>query len=185
MEKLQSSIYEDLERYLQLCSPDVKRRETHPSIASVFTAEARRHSSLPLHPPPVGKRSTFSSGKPSATFGNSGDSGSKNVRSTTELFGHAAIIQEEKARQENVRKYCFRFFLSVLVKGTRHILTRTSQLQRIKKLNGQIKKCTKRLKETEKQLMKFKTNVDNMDIDDDDAKEAMTKLGRILSVIFV
>ena len=33
--------------------------------------------------------------------------------------------------------------------------------------------------------MKFKTNVDNMDIDDDDAKEAMTKLGRILSVIFV
>jgi hypothetical protein len=65
------------------------------------------------------------------------------------------------------------------------LLTRTWQLQRIKKLNAQIKKCTKRLKEAEKQLLGFKTNVDNMDMGDDDAKEVMTKLGRILSVIFV
>ena len=121
MDKLQSSLYEDMERYLQLCFPDIKRRETDSSIAGVFTSEARRQSSLPLHPPPVGKRSTFSSGQPSTTFVTGGDSCSKDVLSTTQLFGQPAIIQEEKARQEKVRKYCFRFFLSVLVKRTRHV----------------------------------------------------------------
>jgi hypothetical protein len=134
MDKLQSSLYEDLERYLQLCFPDIKRRETDPGIASAFTSKTRRHSSLPIHPPPetarVGTeayRPTFTSGQPSTTFGN-GDSGSNNVRSTTQLFGHAEIIREERARQENVRKYCFRFFLSVLVKrtkGTRHVSFRS------------------------------------------------------------
>ena len=128
MDKLQSSLYEDLERYLQLCFPDIKRRETDPSIASAFTSTTRRNRSLPLHPPPVGKLSTFSPGQPSTTFGNGGDSDSKNVRSTTQLFGHAEIIQEEKARQEYVRKYCFRFFLSVLGKETRHVLVSFSLL---------------------------------------------------------
>ena len=59
--------------------------------------------------------SASSSDPPSTSEGGVGPSGSKSVMSTTQPFGQASIVQEDKARQENVRKqFLACFFHSVL-----------------------------------------------------------------------